>query len=278
MDLPNLYDKIRKSLAHVLVLENREKISEGSGFCFLPTGEVITAAHTIAGGFPVRDQELHNPNRLIIVRLFYQNKSLVYKPILCPIELRFSRPGVKPFQIDIAVIGPKTSQKGAFDHLLASVAEPPKLGEELYFAGYSDEVEFPFDADRHFDPKTIGLDDFRREFDFGIRSLVAGPMIKRGVVGNAIIFGTQSATVLGTQLKIPELRVTAFYLDNQIHDGASGGPIVAQDGIAKGIITKRAMTTSVDSVGSAIRVPSGSTMGISLEILKALPSNSIPSK
>jgi hypothetical protein len=49
MNLNNLDVKMRRAITHILVTENGERISEGSGFCFLPTGEVLTAAHTVAG-------------------------------------------------------------------------------------------------------------------------------------------------------------------------------------------------------------------------------------
>jgi hypothetical protein len=65
MNLNDLYGKIRRATAHILVLQEGEKISEGSGFCFLPTGEILTAAHTIAGGFPLRDGEADDPTRQI---------------------------------------------------------------------------------------------------------------------------------------------------------------------------------------------------------------------
>ena len=87
---------------------------------------------------------------------------------------------------------------------------------------------------------------------------MAGPIIKRGTVGNAI-FGVAERDGK------PVLKQTLFYLDNQIHYGASGGPIVDRSGIARGVISKRTVTRS-----GVTEVPAGSTLGIGLEPLLAL--------
>ena len=261
MDLPVLYDKIRRALAHVLVLKDGEAISKGSGFCFLPTGEILTAAHTAVGGFPAREEDWADKARTIIVRFVLQDKMLRYKIAVCPVEIHHSAAGMKPLQLDIAILVPVEVQQNSFEYLPASV-KPPQLGEELFFAGYSDEIEFPFGADRLVPSSAIGIDAFRKEYSYGIKQIVSGPMIKRGVVGNAI-----QLTAKGS---LASINVTAFYLDNQIHFGASGGPIVAHDGSAKGIIVKRAMTSTDSKEGDSIPVPSGSTMGMALDILAAM--------
>jgi hypothetical protein len=144
MDLNNLYVKIRRAIAHIIVTQDGETISEGSGFCFLPTGEIVTAAHTVAGGFPIREGEVDDPTRTIVVRLFEQNKNLYYKPAVCPIQISFSIPGIKPLQLDVAIIVPVERQHSDFEYLVADTNQI-QLGEEMYFGGYSDEIEFPFD-------------------------------------------------------------------------------------------------------------------------------------
>ena len=263
MNLNDLYVKIRRATAHILVLQDGEKISEGSGFCFLPTGEVLTAAHTIAGGFPVRDREVDSPNRRIVVRLFEQNIDMIYKPAVCPIQISFQSLSIKPLQLDIAIIVPaESSPQTKFEHLVADT-NPVLLGDEMYFGGYSDEVKFPFAFDRNIDSAVEGMDAFRRQFGHGIKRLMAGPMIKHGTVGNVVL---ATAGFGGADL----LNVTAFYLDNQIHSGASGGPIVSRQGRAKGIILSRSLTTAGQEDGANLQVPSGSTWGISLDVLKTL--------
>jgi hypothetical protein len=257
VELPNLYDKIRRSLAHILVLKDGEVVSKGSGFCFRPTGEILTAAHTAIGGFPVTEKDYAETKRIIVARLVHQEKALQYRIAICPFEIEHTGTAMSPLQLDIAILTPANSQHASFEYLPPSL-EPPQLGDELFFAGYSDEVEFPFGVDRLLSSNAVGIDDFRSEFDFDIKRVIAGPMIKRGTVGNAIRMTSKS--------QHSETRVTSFYLDNQIHYGASGGPIVNRDGAAKGIILKRALTSTNDSEGTSIAIPSGSTLGVALDI------------
>lgn len=261
MNLRGLYTRINSALAHVLVLKGQEVISTGSGFCFLPTGQILTAAHTIAGGFPVQESDLRDTNRTILVRLLGQQKALLYKPAIWPIEIHASFEGMKPLQLDIAIITPIEVKSSNFEYLTAST-HSPEIGDELYFAGFSDEIEFPFGVDRLIDSTMKGMDSFRREFEYDVRRLASGPMIKRGIVGNAVDMTASNSLI--------SAKIRAFYLDNQIHSGASGGPIVTREGVANGIIVKRAMTSTNDNSGGSVLVPSGSTMGISLEILKML--------
>lgn len=261
MELNHLYTMMRRAIAHVVVTEDGEKISEGSGFSFLPTGEILTAAHTIAGGFPVKEEELQAPGRCITVYFFEQNRVLTYKPAVCPIQINFTSPQIKPLQLDAAIIVPAEPQKSKFEYLKA-YTHPPKLGDELYFGGYSNEIEFPFNFDRHIDSGTEGMDQFRSQFGSGIRSRISAPMIKHGIVGNIFVGSTGSSTA--------DLNVTSFYLDNQIHSGASGGPVVSRNGDAVGMIIKRAVTSATQEDGRNVEVPSGSTLGIGLDFLRAL--------
>lgn len=255
-----LYQHIRRCLAHVVVFEDGEPICMGTGFAFTSDGAILTAAHVVAGGWPVKKGEVDQANRAIVAFLVGQGPPRLYKPAICPFEILCG--GMKPMQLDVAVLVPVEKPTQAMHHLTVSV-EPPALGDEMYFAGYSDEVEFPFLADRHLLPTTEGLDVLQRALATGIKERAAGPIIKRGTVGNVIVMGAErnNATVL---------KQSAFYLDNQIHSGASGGPIVGADGIVRGIISKRAITKACD-----VDVPAGSTLGIGLEPLLAL---SVPSK
>jgi hypothetical protein len=168
MNLNDLYVKIRRTIAHIVVLQEGEKISEGSGFCFLPTGEILTAAHTIAGGFPLKDGEVDDPTRQIIVRLFEQNINMKYKPAVCPIQISLQSSLIKPLQFDIAIIVPAEQQQTQFEHLVADT-NPVQLGDEMYFGGYSDEIQFPFSFDRNIDSTVEGMDVFRRQLATGLR-------------------------------------------------------------------------------------------------------------
>jgi len=253
-NLNALYTRIQRCIAHIVVLDDNEPISIGTGFAFTADGAMLTAAHVI-GGWPIKLDEINGKSHQIVAFFVMQGLQLLYRPAVCPFEIR----GVteKPVQLDMAVLVPIARPNKPIDHLVGSV-KPPRLGDELYFGGYSDEVEFPFTVDRQLSPKTEGLDVFRRAFSSGVKQRAAGPIIKRGTVGNIVEF----RATLGEQHLIGQ---SVFYLDNQVHSGASGGPIVSRDGTVRGIISKRMMTSAGDII-----VPAGSTLGVGLEPLLAL--------
>lgn len=261
-ELNALYSQIQRSLAFIVVQEDGETISKGTGFFWSADGVILTAAHTVAGGFPVREGETANPARTILVRGFGDDKPTLYRSLYCPL-VQVVIPGLtEPLQLDVAIIVPSQGVKVPRPFLMPSL-EPPQLGEEMFFGGYSEEVQFPFMIDRKLDPKIDGLGEFRREFSTGIRMFKAGPIIKRGTVGS-VILGTASSAQAG-------LCVTQFYLDNQIHDGASGGPIVTRDGLVRGIIVERATALAQQEDASKLKVPSGSTLGVGLDLLSVFP-------
>jgi S1-C subfamily serine protease len=82
-------------------------------------------------------------------------------------------------------------------------------------------------------------------------------MIKRGVVGNVLRMQTSEAA---TNIS---LECDVFYIDNGIHSGASGGPIVNRRGQAIGVIVQRAVTSAAQSSDPNLAVPSGATVGLS---------------
>lgn len=254
-------NRIRSSLAHVVVLKDNEVISEGTGFSFLATGEILTAAHTLAGGWPIKPGEIDEAERKIIVRFVQQGLQAVYKPAISPIVLRFNSTEIAPIVIDIGIAVPVTPFSAPIEFLPAQTT-PLTIGDDVMLAGYSDEVAFPFDADRKMSSMVGGVNEFRSQYKFGIKGLIAGPMIKRGMVGNV----THGSAAFDGQ---PVAACTWFHVDNSMHNGASGGPIVDHNGDARGIIIRRSTTSVITSDGASEHVPSGSTLGIGMDILRA---------
>ncbi|MFW1911679.1 hypothetical protein [Acinetobacter ursingii] len=90
---------------------------------------------------------------------------------------------------------------------------------------------------------------------------MTGPIIKQGYIGNIRrIFANDSSQNI-------KIETDVFYIDNGMHSGASGGPIVNEEGVALGVLTQRAITPAHQSNDSKLKVPSGSSIGISLQIL-----------
>ena len=55
-----------------------------------------------------------------------------------------------------------------------------------------------------------------------------------------------------------------------MHSGASGGPVINKSGDAVGIITQRAVTSASQKEAPSLSIPSGSTVAISIQPLKAV--------
>jgi len=256
-ELGDLYQHIGRCIAHLVVFDNGDVISEGTGFAFSADGCLMTAAHVVAGGFPVKKGEVDQASRTIIAFFVNQGRQILYKPAICPVQIDGS--GLdKPLQLDVAVLMPTEKPQSDLSFLTTSI-EPPKLGDAMYFGGYSDEVEMPFLVDRSLSPRTEGLDVYHRAIATGIKARMAGPIIKHGMVGNVVEGrGSREGNLV--------IKQTAFYLDNQVHYGASGGPIVGRDGVARGVISKRMVTTA-----NGTEVPAGSTLGLGFDWMLALP-------
>jgi len=256
-----LYRKIQTATCYVTVFENDEIISDGTGFCFLPSGEVMTAAHVVTGRLPIKQDDVTDPNVNIFVK-FQGVPLLQYKVAICGMKIdneTFSR----PIQIDVAILIPLEKKNINFPVLKANV-NPPRLGEELFLAGFSDEIELPFMLQTLIKKGTPGLKEFSEAMKKGYDADMMSLMIKRGIVGNVkrVIFESKSLINL--------IELDIFYVDNGIHSGASGGPVVNKNGVAAGIITQRAITKVPFEETPYLKVPSGSTMGISLQFLRTL--------
>lgn len=247
-----LYQRITKPLCSISVYLDQDLISDGSGFAISNDGIVFTAAHVVTGRMPIHAQDYTDPNVKIFVK-FRNMPAVEYCVGICGINIGTSS-FTDNLQIDQALIIPKNQLNLPFEPFTIGLA--PKLGEEIFFAGYSDELQVPFRIDRLIKPDTVDL-EFGVEVRRGHNSDITGPMIKRGVVGNLLNIETVENS---TNQK---LQCSVFYIDNGIHSGASGGPIVNRQGQAIGVIAQRATTSASQSLDAKLAVPSGATVGLS---------------
>lgn len=253
-----LYEKIQKACGYVTVILDEEIISTGTCFAFLPGGEVLTAAHVVTGRLPIRQDDYTDPNCKIFVK-FDGIPVLEYGVSLCGIGIQID--GFhEVLQIDIAVLIPKSKEEIVFPFLPTKFAMP-NLGQQVFLAGYSDEVTLPFNLDRIADRSYPGMAEFLGQMQRGYMADMMGPMVKRAVIGNHRRFHASNS---GQKVQIDG---DILYMDNGMHSGASGGPIVNVDGEAIGVITQRAITSASQAADSSLKVPSGSTIGISMQPL-----------
>ena len=242
------------------MFDDNEQISEGTGFAISQDGAVFTAAHVVTGRMPIRESDYNDP----AVRIFAKFPGvplLEYRVAICAINI-----SVESFtelvQIDQALLFPKNPVQLPFTPF--TIGSPPKLGDEVFFAGYSDELDLPFQVDRILRPQTVGASEFIQAMQRGYRADVTGPMIKRGVTGN-VRRVSASESAMNTHIECD-----VFYLDNSIHNGASGGPVVSRNGMAIGVIVQRATTSASQSSDPSLVVPSGATIGLGLQTVRAM--------
>jgi Trypsin-like peptidase domain len=255
-----LYTQAARACCCITVFLKDELISEGTGFAISQDGAVFTAAHVVTGRMPIQERDYRDPQ----LRIFAKFPSL---PLL---ELRVAVCGIhitvdafnEKVQIDQALLLPSSPVQFPFPPF--TIGSPPSLGEEVFFAGYSDELEIPFRVDRIVKPEVAGASEFLEAMKRGYRADMTGPMIKRGVVGNVRRISTCEVRTNA------EIECEVFYVDNSIHSGASGGPFLNRQGQAVGVIFQRATTSAAQSSDPRLLVPSGATVGLGLQTIPAM--------
>lgn len=257
-----LYKNISNAVGVLTVFDNEgTNISQGSCFCINDVGQVLTAAHVVTSRFPINQKDLEEPGIKYLIS-FPGIPVIEYTVRFCAVTIHVEAFRT-PIQVDIAMLQPKFDNQVEYP-IMPVCTDSPRLGEEVFMAGYSDELELPFVVDRILDKASPGVGDFFKAMQEGYTSDLLGPMIKRAVVGNHRVTGT---SVSGLNV---DLICDFIYLDNGIHSGASGGPVVNKSGQAVGIITQRALTSASQSDSPSLNVPSGSTVAISLTPLLAI--------
>lgn len=253
--------RIRDCCYSIKVLLNDELISEGSAFSFLASGELLTAAHVITGRFPIRQSDVRDLNVLI----YGQAPSCPlgqYSVSFCGIAVQIEG-FLDPLHIDIGVLVPKVKPSSPVPYLPMQVSRVPELGEQVLIAGFSEEVELPFNFDRVLDRNAAGAPDFLKAMRSGYEAQMGNVMIKSGMVGNVRSFEASSSKTQET------VQGDIFYMDNSLHSGASGGPVVTLSGEAIGIVSERAVT-GASTEGRVLKVPSGSGVAFSTRTLASL--------
>jgi hypothetical protein len=253
--LTDLYHRISSSVCVINVFLDGEKISEGSGFCFSHQGEVLTSAHVVTGRFPIRQEDYSNPNQKVFCK-FPGLPAHEYKVFMCAIPIEVPEAFTQPIQLDLAILLPAVAWPSAPTPLPTSV-HPPQLGERVFMAGYSEELELPFKLERVLSRSFKGAQEFLKAMDEGYMADMTGPLIKQGFVGNTRRIGASG--------KHAHLECEVLYIDNAMHSGASGGPVVNAQGHAVGIITQRAVTSASQSEYPNLKVPSGCTVALALQ-------------
>ncbi|MBI6853134.1 trypsin-like peptidase domain-containing protein [Pseudomonas cichorii] len=256
-----IYENIQRCCGYVTVVLDEEVISQGTCFAFTPDGEVITAAHVVTGRVPILHKDYSDPNAKIFVK-FAGRPVLEYRVSFCGLNIQCAA-FTEAIQLDIAALAPKENQDEVFSYLPARIMSP-NLGQQVFVSGFSDDLSLPFSIDRVAEKDFPGMQDFLSAMKKGYMADMMGPLIKRAAVGNhRKIIAEDSSQNLTVEVDL-------FYLDNGVNSGASGGPVVNEDGEAIGVISQRAVTSASQKSVPDLKVPAGATIALSLHPMNAI--------
>lgn len=227
-------------------------IGMGSGVAINEKGDLLTAAHVITGRIPLRQEDIQDQNVKIVAKtetgLFIQYLPFKFVPSLNNPRLK------EQLTVDLAVLRPLSPQKNI--PFMPISTEPIILGEQILMAGYPDDMELPFLLDQIINQKDRTNEPVILQMSSVKQTTL---MIKSGMIGHI-----RHITLTDGQQSIEP---DHFYIDNQLHSGASGGPVVDQTGKVKGIITQRAITSVPFEKTPDLKVPSGSTIAVSAKTI-----------
>ncbi len=250
-------DKLKRTTYVIEVYQEDEKYSQGSGYCVHEKGFLVTAAHVITNRVPFKEEDWRDPTIKILARTS-QGDFLRYEPVLCGPTITFPGPLKEPLQIDLAVLRPAELRSGV-EHLKVAAERWPAVGTQVLMAGFPDELETPLvwteAIDYEYQP--IKKDDEIQRKVERINQLL---MVKSGMIGHV---RDLSIDPDGTGQK--KLDIGAYYLDNAMHSGSSGGPVVDERGLVIGTISKRAVTKVPfpELTNPNKELPSGSALAVS---------------
>jgi|TARA_R110000751_G_scaffold280072_4_gene382549 hypothetical protein len=256
-----IYEKIQSCCGYVTVVLDGEVISQGTCFAFTSDGEVVTAAHVVTGRVPIRHEDYSDPNAKIFVK-FSGRPVLEYRVSFCGLNIQCAA-FTEMIQIDIAALAPKEKQDEEFTFLPARMMSL-SLGQQVFISGFSDDLSLPFNIDRVVNNDFPGMQGFISAMKEGYMADMMGPLIKRAAVGNhrKIVAEDSNQNIA--------IEVDMFYLDNGVNSGASGGPVVNEDGEAIGVISQRAVTSASQKSAPGLKVPAGATIALSLHPMNAI--------
>lgn len=226
-----------------------EPISWGTAVAANSRGDLLTAAHVVTTRLPVRPEDVHDPDSVILAKRS-DGTFQRYHPLLCGLTVDLGEFLREPLTVDLAVLRPVVGQDRV--PCVPLCTRPPILGEQVLMAGYSDDIELPFSFDQLLAFTNPQVQAQRLNVEIAKRLM----MIRSGMIGH----------VSGVTIN-EEFSGHVFHIDNVLHSGASGGPVVNRDGELLGILTKRAITRVPYEDTPNLRVPSGAAVAVSPRFL-----------
>jgi hypothetical protein len=238
------------------IVLNNEIISKGTAICIDNNGTLVTAAHNVVRLNHIYEDMIDKKVKIYAKASKGENYKL-YRIATCAPSWHMPEM-TAPIIIDLAILFPIIHES---DNKFISIRDTePILGEPVMMAGFPDEVELPFSFDKILDTSRNDVQKQMAILPISRRIL----MIKSGIVGCNMGF-----TFTDLEKK-NDWKGSLFYIDNVMHYGASGGPIIDYSGELLGVILKRAVTETGNDEILKMAIPSGSCMGISANSISIL--------
>jgi hypothetical protein len=226
-----------------------ELIGSGTAVAVNARGDLLTAAHVVTTRFPIRAEEVEDPNVVILAKRKSSAFSRYASP-LCGLTVDLGELLTGPLTVDLAVLRPVDPQTDV--EFLPISLRAPIVGETVLMAGYPDDIELPFSFDQMLPASSIQVRKQQVNLEISKRLM----MIRSGMVGHSA----------GVRIN-EEYEGDFFHIDNVLHSGASGGPVLDATGQVLGILMKRAITRVPYEETPRLRVPSGAAVAITPRIL-----------
>lgn len=228
-------------------LDKETTVSIGSGVSINSYGDLLTAAHVVTGRTPIKQEDVSDPTVTIVART-EKDPFIQYAPAICGLQVHNPLLN-EPLLVDLAILRPVSPRKDV--PYLRRANDRVEVGTQVLMAGFPDDMIPPFSFDQILDTQKPEVQSLLPVVKI-VQHLL---MIKSGMVGhsNEVVLSNGEITLTGD----------VFYVDNQLHSGASGGPVINGNGEIIGIVTQRAITSVPYEDTPNLRVPSGSTIAVS---------------
>lgn len=248
MNKIKLADDLKLCTYLVYVFDKNDLINIGSAVSVNENGKLITAAHVIIGsGFNY--DALKSPDLKVIAKTI-NGKFREYLVGMTAPKIQNTYI-ITPIIIDLCILKPINKMTNV---PFFSICDYRNVdGTDVLMAGHPDEVRLPFNFNEKLDVQNKEIQKQLVNIDISKNRL----MIKHGIVGNS------------SQFKFSDIKNTTkfegeiYYIDNAMHSGSSGGPVVNSESELIGIISERAKTSISTKEYIGLFTPSGSTLAIS---------------
>lgn len=246
--------KISSAIVRIVVADSHQIKSEGAGTIIDSSGMIVTAFHV------VEEAILAKWKILVYTSLGLKEYKAISSDVNLIVELDANNK--ISYHVDISLLQPILAFDTSGIYLSPAVDyNIVELGRQVLIAGYSEETPDMFNIKDWL--RKLNIEPARDRDKESLTHIVGSlrpPTFKSGIISNVQHFYGESLT----------LHFQHIFVDNGAHGGMSGGPIVDENEKLIGLITQR-MTVESSAISDnrkiIFEVPSGNTLGITLEVL-----------